>query len=748
MARKEPEKKPENRELSKRKKILLVGDWLVEEKWAIGVHRSRVSSRTGYAHYRSLHALQNNIKSLAGAGMVAHTMHNSSLGERAVFDIIGVGIWHKDDTSYLEALFNQFDEDTQSHHCLAFQPPKKVERVKLINLGAGLPKYDEYGTTRVIRVYQHTRGKITLLDRFDWELPVYVDRSEWVTSEKNLDGFEFNHLISPEELQQIRAVVIKDNGKGVISSALIQRLINSEIPENTPWFVSSRNWLPDTDWFKDLQQVNLRLLFIPQPTAENAIRDGKLNMWITRSGFVSYEALEELDKFAEGFKDKEKSDPIIVALPEKSRVLARYDCEGDQGEQVKGIMQLAPEPSSLVLERPMASVFFPALISNLLNVVGHFEKISCTDFEQIIRQAFAFTQFWRQSDARRVEDPKEWKVENEPELDMFRSYGEVGDWKKPFPWQLSQEQWQQAYSNYGIIKRKDQKEYIDLWRSMIEVDGYTSIVSSKRVVLQKLVQEARTFRDSGQARNRCCMLIATPGSGKTFLMKRLANSVGMRFLPFNITQMLSKNDILDCFDTIVTSHAQNRKEPLLVFIDEINAMLNGQPVYDTFLAPLEEGIFDRAGKTFNIPPCFWIFAGTERPVRPTDPEWNKSNKASDFESRLTMPPLNLEIDLSQTQEVLQARLEKVYLGVTLLMATYPDIQRVSKKVLRTFHSLQPDLGIRELKHFVNSFKDIKLGEVVSENIPFDKLPRENSLLGIDITDWLTWEEGSMVEIRG
>lgn len=731
-----------------RKKILIVGDWEVEEKWSIGIHRSRISSRTGYAHYRSLHSLQNNILALGGAGRVASIIHNSRLGSRQLCDVIGIGIWHKDDTIHIESLFDQQDEENLSHHCLNSAPVKHAEGVRLLNLGEHMPKKDSYGTNRIVRIYQHTRGLITLLHRYDWELPVYVDKTKWITSEETLQSFAMHHLFSEEEQQEVDAVIIKDAGKGVVSKSLIRRLINSKIPKDVPWFVSSSEWLLDTDWYEDLQHVNLRLVVIPQHTTENAVRDGKVTTWFTNTGFVSKEALDELDKFTEGFQDNRRPAPIVVALPEKATVLTRYACRGDDDHaEVKGIIQLDKQPSSMVLDSSMSSSFFPALIVNLLNTVNSYEDVSCSDFQQIIKQSFSFMESWRRIEAKKVENPREWRTTDEPKLDLFQPYEKMGVWKKPFPWELSKVQWDQAFSNYGIIHRKDNKEYIDLWRSMNEVNGYTAIVNGKRSVLQKLVKEARGFQDNPY-QTRCCMLIASPGSGKTFLMKRLAKSQGMRFMPFNITQMLSKSDILDCFDTIVTSHAQNRNEPLLVFIDEINAMLNGQPVYDTFLAPLEEGVYDRAGKTFNMPPCFWIFAGTERPVKPNDPEWNKSNKASDFESRLTMPPLNLEIDVSRSDEVLQARLEKVYLGVTMLMALFPDVQRVSKKVLRTFHSLQPDLGMRELKHFVRSFREIKLGEVVSENVPFARMPADQKHMGIDITDWRTWEEGQMVEIRG
>ncbi len=198
------------------------------------------------------------------------------------------------------------------------------------------------------------------------------------------------------------------------------------------------------------------------------------------------------------------------------------------------------------------------------------------------------------------------------------------------------------------------------------------------------------------------MLIASPGSGKTFLVRRLADAVKLRFLGFNITQMIGKSDLLDCFDTIVTNQAQNREQSLLVFVDEINAKLDSQHVYDTFLAPLEEHVYVRAGKTFHIDPCVWVFAGTERPMSQKGAEHDKSDKASDFESRLTLPPVDLKVGSASEDQV-----EKVYLGVSLLRKAFPDVRWVSKKVLQAFHSLPRDLEAREIKHFVESFVDIQ-----------------------------------------
>jgi|WetSurMetagenome_2_1015567.scaffolds.fasta_scaffold30767_3 hypothetical protein len=39
------------------KRILVVGDWIVDEHWVTGIHRSPTSSRTGQTHRRALHSL-------------------------------------------------------------------------------------------------------------------------------------------------------------------------------------------------------------------------------------------------------------------------------------------------------------------------------------------------------------------------------------------------------------------------------------------------------------------------------------------------------------------------------------------------------------------------------------------------------------------------------------------------------------------------------------------------------------------
>src|SRR6185437_6641635 len=264
---------------------------------------------------------------------------------------------------------------------------------------------------------------------------------------------------------------------------------------------------------------------------------------------------------------------------------------------------------------------------------------------------------------------------------------------------------------------------------MTEVRNYISIASSKRKILRKILDELEAFKTE---RARSCMMIAAPGSGKSLLARVLAEDYGLHFLEFNITQMISKSDLLDCFDVILTTQFENPAKRLLVFVDEIDAYLGGEPVYDAFLAPLESGVYRRAGKTFPIKPCFWLFAGTKDPTEQAD-----ERKARDFVSRLTLKPVAMKVDESDDWQ-----LENVYIGVALLRLEFPDVREVSAEVLEAFYGLSMSLSIRELRQFIRDFVDIRSGEVRWNNVP------QNWYQRLGIRDRGMLAEEIMVEVRG
>ena len=253
----------------------------------------------------------------------------------------------------------------------------------------------------------------------------------------------------------------------------------------------------------------------------------------------------------------------------------------------------------------------------------------------------------------------------------------------------------------------------DLTRAMTDVDGYICCSPEKRSVLDRLSRDMRSF-DTTHQRSRSYLLNAPPGSGKTFLINQLAKSIPLRLVKFNITLMPSRADLIDCFDTISTTQAQSSDQVVLAFFAEINASIAGQPVFDAFLAPLEDGVYVRAGKTFHIAPCIWVFVGTGKPPRGRKNTHDQALKYSDFLSRLSM---ELSLEPPQRGFAELSRLEKVYTGTYLLRREFQDVLHISDRVLNGVRLLPADTRMRRLTHFVKSFVGVQNQRVLAENMP-------------------------------
>ncbi len=152
-------------------------------------------------------------------------------------------------------------------------------------------------------------------------------------------------------------------------------------------------------------------------------------------------------------------------------------------------------------------------------------------------------------------------------------------------------------------------------------------------------------------------------------------------------------------------------------------------MYDAFLGPLESGEYSHAGHKYKIKPAIWLFAGTESPGSSHKSHGTqKSDKGSDFESRLTEKPVFLNhgggdnaFDTGESKEVIveRCKVEQVYVGVSAIRSEFPDVNRVSRKVLWAFRLLPPDLGYRGIRRFVRSFQYVQYSRVISANLPND-----------------------------
>lgn len=727
------------------KDILLIGDWLIDEHWLTGIHRSATSSRIGQSHFRGLQSPGCAIHSFCGAGQTASALLRSTDENGAnQFRIFGIGIWNDSDTDFLSSMLDQEDDIYLSPYRMIYtDTPKPNKNVNLFNISKLIDvKYQEHiGTTNVIRIYQNTGKNVELLQRIDWELELpYAYRSGWI------DEALFNKLkggLLEEELDSFssdfKAIVIKDLCKGTVSKYLL-RFLAKKYP-HTPWYISTKAWgikpaskksVDDLerwkpDWLKELSDVDLKLFLVPQIPARNIVDQGEIGYWLTKHETPSVEAMDIVEEFFDLFKKKDKLSLMVLS--------GGFSVLGvKNASEFISFMRYEPQEKIFPFGLPMASLFFASVVSRM--IANENESI-----KDIIESSLEFTKKWTNNEAKRIITPKNWKPTNVPIIQQPPKSTTLSTEKDLFDWHIEKKRWKQANELYGIIKDEENTLFFQLWRGMPDIEGYICLSPTKKTVINLLKKELRGYKNLKIRNSKAYLIQASPGSGKSFLISTLAKNLGFQLLSFNVSQMLSKQDLLDCFDTIITTQFSKKSEqPIIVFFDEINAKVQHEYVYDIFLQPLEDGTFVRGGKTYPINPFVWIFVGTETSIEMRQ----NDTKADDFISRLDLPPLTFGT-IGPTSKIREYdKTETVYIGVSLLKKFYPDVQWVSEKVIKTFYEF-PAPAIRDIKHFVKSFLNIQYGKVLSDNIPvswLDKFRPE-----FDLKSYRTWEEGDLVKIE-
>ena len=605
--------------------------------------------------------------------------------------------------------------------------------------------YNDVGTTRMFRIFQNTGTRIELLERADWELQAPFNQEEGVrawfpdpelyrdvdaASRLKRDAAVYLWDQLPDiAVQDIAAVVIKDLGKGCVSSATVQ-WIKTQVPADIPWYVSSKSWQPL--WFKDIPKNSLKLLMIPQVAARIASKKGAVRSWLTDSGLPTRDAIECIDKLYEKY---DRDQTYVVVLPNKQQVLFRgpfddFDCH----------VQKLIEPVDLDFEVAMASVFLPALVPYLLRSDDKKKFMS-----EEVRAAASFADEWMKREVERIRATEDLNPPKRLTLDIGEQYAQSGEWRS-LRWETERLGWRKALSDMGIIDDSGVSS-IELARAMTVLDGYICLAGHKQELVQRLIREVRRFIGARSRKHVSFLMTALPGSGKSALIDALVKAEALTSYTINVAQLVGRLGVIDEFDTVATLQSQNPGEPLLVFVDEINSMLESQHVYDLFLSAMQNGEYVRGGNRFRLTPCMWIFAGT---AKPSEHGCDPATKAKDFESRLTIAPLSFDRpDLSITERPGtddEIRLERVYLGAAILTAQFPDVLRVTRKVLQLFHLLPDSCTLRDLVKLISGFEDVQLGRVHSGNVPKAIFSQIESLTSFDYSNWNRHDEGGFVKI--
>ncbi len=764
------------------KKILVLGDWVIDDDWVVDTHESDTSSVVGEEHVRALHHPAGAVRRLGGVGLVANQLFVSTHGTEGASappKLAGLGIWNKHDDKFLLSMFRP--EGLMGHTPLQLTSvPDASPNVdlKLFNFGAVvefLPhdppfscvesgqnlqyykagKENYYGTSRILRIFKQSGSKIVQRLRLDWESRVPETargRTEWIDRQSLSDsqvGSIKKRILDYYQAAvdwlggEVDAIILKDLGKGMVSDLMVECLVEVVEKMDCDWYVYSKEWQPT--WLTLLVERKqfIRARLVPEVATRKC---ASVPTWVTSDGTMSKSAIQALDGLSSAIRvgSRPGRTQWVIVVVDDLQVIGVELSLGTRSVYV----HRDKNPNNMGLEVGVGKN--SALLSAAIYGLLHAERIAeyCPHGEQgrlLFENSLCIAQFWMAAERRRLmrasspEYPivlrlrlKEWNDKVAPGktdeggsrrlIDVINAGGEPQQLKEVgriqmYPDLLVQiDNWKAATSKHGIIVIQEAEKQVgdgsesdvvhpdrrvalavfEPWRAWTEIDGYACLSSLKLAQIASLESEISSFDPSVATRSKAGLIMAGPGSGKSHLVHRLAESSNLYRLEFNITTLMKREGLIDCFDQIVTWQAQHRGARLIVFVDEINAELENHCVYDIFLAPLEDGYYLRSGRKYLIQPCIWLFAGTDSTA-----DIEAKLKGPDFVSRMSLTHVNLTHPPEASEDP-ERLLETVYIGVTLARREYPGLQGIKAEVFALLRSLKPQaLTLRHLRQIID-----------------------------------------------
>lgn len=772
--------------------ILVIGDWFVDENWIVTTENSPTSSHIGKQQYRSrVGNIDAQLLSLCGAGSVARLLHSldgikSEDGkEKQDVQLFGLGHWEPDDTHHLAALFRSdcqvnyqtphtlrgmievnSDDEVETkplchkdRHCFDQCAKSKQEDMYKCERLFSLSEKG-WGTWRVLRVYGQTGAKTpVLMHRYDWEL---LEKKQTPMEKSGENVEKLNTLFKLWKKQFVKgdtfdAIVIVDHDKGVVSTGLIKFLKNHPITKGTRWYARTKN--PEAEWLTILGGELKLLLFGPMYLNTVFIRDpwfyGKhLSLeaieWLRKKAKPEKKVLEK--NFNENINTKES---CVIAFHKDGRIAAYIpsdlfewndNIEDDLLPKDDILLSTTKHPDPRVFLVGRTSVFFAYMVSLMENLIKKESnlKLSKQNFLNSMEKSYDWCRMNEKSLYQEVFKKKTKLDFRENFRKIFTKKTEIIHFNIALhSYKKEVELWEKSHSirNYGIIDQSTENlspvNKFQIWRGWSPVDGFIALDLEHRKNIARMVYFVRDFvNDPHPRRSVAAFILGGPGWGKSFLVERLAKSMDMSFIEFNITHLAGIDDLLSCFDRISSMQTNQPEKPFLIFWDEINAHLNRDSVYSYFLAPLWDGVYRRAGQTFHLRPCIWIFAGTRLPgqednynIKNKTKKNNGSNeKGSDFLSRINGPKITLK-DYKNNKHKSSSKyytIERLYTAISILRRHFPELLIISKNIMEFFINIDPKYGTRSLEFIISKFKNVSHGKLDASNLPDPE----------DINEWL------------
>jgi hypothetical protein len=126
------------------------------------------------------------------------------------------------------------------------------------------------------------------------------------------------------------------------------------------------------------------------------------------------------------------------------------------------------------------------------------------------------------------------------------------------------------------------------------------------------------------------LLSAAPGSGKSFLLKQLAqclsSDIEVEFDEYHVSAFRSVEDLYGAWQRVQSANLQGKLP--FVFFDEVDGQVDGRYVLANFLASMWDGLFHIGKDSFALGKAIFAFAASNMLPNPTIDPSNSSKKIS------------------------------------------------------------------------------------------------------------------------
>lgn len=770
--------------------ILVIGDWFVDENWLVSKHNTYSSSHVGHFHYLSKHTeVDKRMISLCGASEILEVLRQHFKEDRR-FDIIGYGSWNMMDNDILQCTLcsDHTDKKHLTPYTIHSLYPVETENGRRVcpykrrnnetvsgqhgtELGdrpeTGDPEQENHfctyhpnlknlsgsdkkaSTNRIIRCYEgHGTGKPKLLYRFDWQLPIV-----------GLDYTEFESL--PEDVE---AVIIEDHNKGVVTGKTISALIDALKNKlgdisNIRWYIRSKIQQPE--WMTLLKENNakIRLNVIDHKLA--TYTKGNRRWLMNRQlGRASLELLGELTGDRIWVHGTPVPDMKIEPEHHTQRAAVIFDdntlISKDGNTCFFTDMALGSEQMITIGRTTM---FFVSLIAQDLSdePQGDFGRQCYLALQCGYEWSKKASDAWSRENLTLYGDYKDALKT----ISMVPGYERETQQVKHVGYDSAWTDWNESSQERGILINENQTKRFEMWRGEGILKNYICVGGPKRNKINELVNRIARFNSESRPIHPFnCLLVSSPGWGKSYLAKCIAKHFDMNYLEFSVAQMATTKDLIDCFDTICSFQGRTQGKTL-IFVDEVNSEIEGNPAMGLLLSPIWDGSFYKDGKTYQLSPSVWMFASTSPITDIINPGPDKViNKGSDFVSRLNGPIIELDTPERKQSKIIDLikmlkrdlvtgqpvdipyedimtnlpgyiKTEHVYLGVSLLNNFWGPISKIQIDVLQLLFEIVPINGFRSLEFYISKCQNIQRGAVVCSNMPsledFSELSRHVAL---------------------